>query len=141
MLRNIWSMNMNKYQISELNGLMEYSDITCSEIYDHLLSANVGDIPFANCKIIELTHHKCFANLPHTPRYFALEGDKLLDRKSMIEPDGDSHTYWLPLTPQDDWTAVLWKADKLVAMSGDHHHINLESFTVVADILIPEFGS
>lgn len=132
---------MNESQIHELISFMHYSDMTFSFISDYLIDANQDEIPFPKCKIMEVTHHEQFANFPHTPRYFELEGDKVLNRKSMIEPDGEFRTYWLPLTPQDDWAAVLWKADKLSAMSGDRHHSHLEGFEVVGDILIPNFGS
>lgn len=132
---------MNESQISSLFCVLDHTDISHDFVAKYLVDVEVDEFPFSQCKIIEVTHDEIFAPHPHTPRYFELEGDRILNRGSMVEPDAGFRTYWLPLTPQDDWGAVLWKADKLAAMSGDRHHRLLESFEVVGDILIPNFGS
>jgi hypothetical protein len=94
-------------------------------------------VPFPQCKIMEVWHYPYFAPRPTMPRYFELRGDKSFSNEASRE----QRRYWLPLTPEDDWTSLIRKADMLAELSGDRHHVYLEGFEVFGEILSPCFGS
>ena len=100
---------------------------------DHKLDT----VPFPQCKIMEVWHNEFFAPRPTMPRYFELLGDKM----PSIGDSSEWRRYWLPLTPEDDWTSLIRKADMLAELSGDRHHVYLEGFEVLGEILYPLFGS
>lgn len=132
---------MTNDNFNNIINRLQYISVPDSIFEDYCTGQFTSDIPFPQCKIIEVSHTPFFAPLPHTPRYFELEGDRALNRTDMVSAGENWRTYWLPLTLEDSWEAILWKADKLVALTGDRHHINLEGFDVIEDILHPSFGS
>ena len=70
------------------------------------------------------------------PRDFQVAGDE-----SLPEADEYWRTFWVPLEPTDHWLTIIQKADRLAELSGDRHHIILEGFEVIGNILIPQFAS
>lgn len=94
-------------------------------------------VPFPNCKIMEVRHYSCFSPRPTMPRYFEVIGE----RSFRNDNEDDQRRYWLPLTPEDDWTCLIRKADMLAELSGNRHHVFLEGFEVFGEILSPIFGS
>lgn len=107
-------MNIESFQNFVRN--LVYIDVTDSVI--DLVCGELGalEVPFPKCKIVETSHLSFFAPRPHMPRYFQLEGDNARGRIDAIAAEGDIRTFWLPLTPEDDWIDILWKTDKLAAL-------------------------
>ncbi|KEO85425.1 hypothetical protein EH30_12935 [Erythrobacter sp. JL475] len=128
-------------KIDQLNCMAKFVDIYPEVFEDYGDDWALTDIPFPDCKIIEVSHSSFFAHNPHIPRHFELEGDKMLGRTAPVAPEDSTKTFWLPLSPQDNWEVILWKTDMLSALSGNRHHTNLEGFSVAGDILLPSFGS
>lgn len=110
-------------EIDDENGMPERVDL--------------AEIPFPQCKIMQVSHLRFFTDHPSMVRDFKLEGDELLECSS----HDDIRTFWVPLGAQDDWWTIIEKAAELSRLSGDRHHIRLEGFSVVKDILIPIFSS
>jgi len=132
---------MNIKNLKDFSRNLIYIDVADSVIGLICRGAGAFGVPFPECKIVETSHLSFFAPRPHMPRYFQLEGDSARGCTDTVAAEGDFRTFWLPLTPEDDWIDILWKTDKLAALSGDRHHRVLEGFSVVEDILIPNFGS
>jgi hypothetical protein len=132
---------MNNKQLKRFLKTLIYIDVDIHLIQDFDISISQSEAPFPNCKVIEVTHLSFFAPRAHMPRYFVLEGDKFKGRTDLAVAGDEVRSFWLPLTPEDDWVDILWKTDKLAALSGNRHHRILEGFSVVEDILIPCFGS
>ncbi len=100
-------------------------------------AVNPAEIPFPRCKIMQVSHHSFFTDRPSMARDFKLDGDEILESRDR----SDLRTFWVPLSPQDDWWAIIEKTAELSKLSGDRHHIRLEGYSVAGDILIPNFGS
>lgn len=104
-------------------------------------SHTMDTIPFPQCKIMEVTHYPYFAPKPSMPRDFRLIADGNPDYCDSLIRSNELKRFWLPLTPEDTWKTLIRKADMLAELSGDRHHVYLEAFHVIDDILIPSFGS
>lgn len=107
-------------------------------VQDPIFSEHKLDtVPFPQCKIMEVWYHPYCAPRPTMPRYFELPGDKSFSN----EASSELRRFWLPLTPEDDWTSLIRKADMLAELSGNRRHVYLEGFEVFGEILSPCFGS
>lgn len=132
-----WIIDMKIETFCDFNQYI--TDISI-EIYDEDYNAdavNPAEIPFPQCKIMQVGHHRFFTNRSTMPRDFKLDGDEMIKRRDSEE----FPTFWVPLSPEDDWCAIIEKTAELSRLSGDRHHTRLEGYSVAGDILIPNFGS
>lgn len=127
---------MNYHERLELQNSVKNIYVCLDEFFDDSSSDNITDCPFPKCEIMSLGHTTFFSPNQSMPRDFKVKGDEFLE-----EADGYWSTFWVPLKPTDNWLTLVQKADKLAKLSGDTHHDMLESFCVVGNILMPNFGS
>ena len=122
---------------SDFNKVISEISIEIDDENGMPVKVDLAEIPFPQCKIMQVSHIGFFTDHPSMVRDFKLDGDELLEFPS----DYDIRTFWVPLSPQDDWWTIIEKAAELSRLSGDRHHIRLEGFDVAKDILVPIFGS
>lgn len=128
---------MNIVKFCDFNKCISGISIVIEDQNGDLEALNPAETPFPQCKIMQVTHVSFFTDNSSMARDFKLDGDKFLDGRN----DGDDRTFWVALSPRDDWCTIIEKAAELSRLSGDRHHTRLEGFSVVEDILIPNFGS
>lgn len=131
----IFEMNIEK--IFDFNNYISGISIEMDGDDEFSGSVNYAQIPFPQCKIMQVSHSSFFTDRPSMARDFKLEGDEILGSRD----SADFRTFWVPLSDQDDWWTIIEKTAELSKLSGDRHHIRLEGYSVVGDILIPNFGS
>jgi len=127
---------MKLRKISDFNKHILHISVELDALYENDVGIIFTECPFPQCKIMAVGHNRFFTPNSSMPRNFKLSGDQL------FKPDDpDWRTFWVPLEPTDDWYVIIQKADELSRLSGDRHHVRLESFSVADDILVPNFGS
>lgn len=94
--------------------------------------------PFSECRIMQFGYSTFFVNNPSIQIAINLEADEIVEYE---QPNSqrERQPYWVALKPTDNWYIIFQKTHDLLKMV-DCCHFMLEGFSVMQDILVPEFG-